>query len=152
MCEIARVRLRMKYFFLFLCLSLPSSSSAERQFYRISFVVDDRGATLTLADVERAAALWVRWCSQRCTSQWLYSGDLCKFNLWCPTESSKKGKSFSVWWNFQNRNSFTAHKKHGLKSSWKCVMGPSWPPSGYIIIFLNTNLFAPKVDKVQIQP
>ncbi|XP_038582033.1 adhesion G-protein coupled receptor G6 isoform X2 [Micropterus salmoides] len=31
----------------------------ERQFYRISFVVDDRGATLTLADVERAAALWL---------------------------------------------------------------------------------------------
>ncbi|XP_045917000.1 adhesion G-protein coupled receptor G6 isoform X6 [Micropterus dolomieu] len=31
----------------------------ERQFYRISFVVDDRGATLTLADVEQAAALWL---------------------------------------------------------------------------------------------
>ncbi|KAI3364652.1 hypothetical protein L3Q82_011435 [Scortum barcoo] len=36
-----------------------SSSSAEGLYYRISFVVEDKDATLTQADVERAVALWL---------------------------------------------------------------------------------------------
>lgn len=40
-------------------LTIPSSP-AEGFFYRIFFTMDEVGAALTHADVERAAAVWVR--------------------------------------------------------------------------------------------
>lgn len=60
MCEIACAKLRLKYYFLFLSLSFLSFSFAEELYYRISFVVDDGGSSLSLADIKPTVLLWVR--------------------------------------------------------------------------------------------
>lgn len=74
MCEVACAKLRLKYYFLFRSLSFLSPSSAEGLFYRMSFVVDDVGASLTQADVERAVALWVRRVQLHAAGVALYNG------------------------------------------------------------------------------